>query len=252
MKKTLTILIIAIITSAAIDTTHANFTNSTPSEQPILDASIIGTLDTYYNAQFQKSGSYDYSYYDSTTDTLIMANRVKDYISNSRQGPVPNNLLTNIDDLHRITDQTWTSASAIASARVVHTSASTDDAANAQTLSYTANGSSIDWLTGADTSPIDRTLGGNWEWIYTNGSTDSFSSNNTGADHLITFEITGLNDGYPKTWLLFWDNFDGINDGQYSDLVIEITASPVPVPGALLLGSIGVGLIGWMKRRKSL
>ena len=32
----------------------------------------------------------------------------------------------------------------------------------------------------------------------------------------------------------------------------NITGTVVPVPGAVILGSLGVGLVGWMKRRKSL
>ena len=45
-----------------------------------------------------------------------------------------------------------------------------------------------------------------------------------------------------------------INDNIYTDNAggVSFTVSRVPAPGAVLLGGLGAGLVGWLRRRKSL
>jgi hypothetical protein len=87
------------------------------------------------------------------------------------------------------------------------------------------------------------------------------SLNSDGVDHLLAYQGTNtdtvkIGSWSPGLWtdneyILAWEDLRGGGDRDYTDFVVMVeSVSPVPVPGAVLLGFLGLGYAGMRLRKK--
>ncbi len=80
-------------------------------------------------------------------------------------------------------------------------------------------------------------------WAYDSGNSllDSFAGPTTSSDDSGTTTLSG--------GLISYMTF---NDGGGYVQIANMTYAPIPAPGALLLGSMGMGIVGWLRKRRML
>ena len=99
-----------------------------------------------------------------------------------------------------------------------------------------------------------------WQWVRSGAQGQTYYSGNANnsdlLDHMVTYQITGASSAANETvWLLLWEDLNGPlngaghSDRDFNDLAVEIRATVVPIPGALVMAGLGVGIVGLIRRR---
>jgi len=180
----------------------------------------------------------------------ITATRVDDFLAGGGQGT----------DLHLVnvpapgnTDQQWVDgiASVTAEARFAAYSQrfGYDDGGGYVNL-FDVTGSQYD-VWGGNTHQFSLGVPWNWARSGQGGTFYSQESRNNHEDHMVTYQITGLPDPGRAVWMLFWEDLpSSCSDRDFNDLAVEVSATPVPLPGADILAMIGFAGVSVLRYRR--
>jgi len=225
MRGILSVAAVAVFSSSAL----AGFTQV--GKVPVGEHSQERILQTLYGGDFVRNET---DFFNGT----VTVRRVDDGMTST---PAMSMAFGTIGDT---TDEVWAgsmfSIKAVAKFSLNTQNLSISDGVNTTAL-FGATGYGYD-VTG---SASYNATGKNVHFIRSgdSGTQSSIVADNLdGRDHMITYEVLGLNTN-AKVWVMFWEDLDrspslakNRTHSDYNDLVVEMRAVPVPLPAAVWAG----------------
>ncbi|UCE59848.1 MAG: DUF4114 domain-containing protein [Phycisphaerales bacterium] len=256
MNITRTLLSIGVVGLLAVSA-NADFTQVTDSGS---EATVREIFDHYFGVATSgpMTGTLDAAHEWYTFDTGGGATRVNDFGAGYSS---PIDLLT--PNLSTDNDMIWTDGIATFEVQArfagydqsfgIDTDLTNSVVDHNEVFSVTGSGYTDTGLSGGASG---LHLSGEWAWTRAGSDAGPWSSNapdNTDSlDHVVTYLLDPADGKTNETvWWVFFEDLNNLGDHDYNDLAVEIRAQPIPVPGAAILGLVGLGMVGAVRGRFS-